>query len=262
MTIPKEDERTPGPTIVVREAIDERERDWLEDGNRYFDEEEWGEDVPHSSTERRLVVEVDGERSMLLVDSPGAFGETADNIAVFIVQAVNAYTSTEALRSALAEELVWHEAAEKALSKQPQSGDIGWRRSEHQERIEAIRAALTASAAPSTEGLMTPFDDRRFVVINGPDAGCVSIVTGINALVDEVKSILWAGDDEPPEDVLRILDVVGNPDADEWHEHDNSPPHLMHQFEDGWIAIWLVTEGAARTALAGVTDPQTDIAKR
>ena len=46
------------------------------------------------------------------------------------------------LREALGDERTWHEAQEKALSKQPPSMSIGTQRDRHRERIEAITATL------------------------------------------------------------------------------------------------------------------------
>ena len=51
------------------------------------------------------------------------------------------------LRALLEEELVWHEERDKSLSKQPQSNQVVWRRAEHQERIDVIRAALKGPAS-------------------------------------------------------------------------------------------------------------------
>ena len=51
------------------------------------------------------------------------------------------------LRALLEEELVWHEERDKSLSKQPQSNQVVWRRAEHQERIDVIRAALKGHAS-------------------------------------------------------------------------------------------------------------------
>ena len=50
--------------------------------------------------------------------------------------------AVEALRQALA----WHENQDKAISKQPRAneGDNGWRRHQHQEQAEMIRAALAS----------------------------------------------------------------------------------------------------------------------
>lgn len=55
----------------------------------------------------------------------------------------------ERLREALLEEQTWHEMHDKALSKQPPSrGPNGtmWARAEHQERLQAITAALRGDA--------------------------------------------------------------------------------------------------------------------
>lgn len=49
------------------------------------------------------------------------------------------------LRALLEEELVWHEERDKSLSKQPPFGEKGWRRADHQERIDVIRALLSES---------------------------------------------------------------------------------------------------------------------
>ena|SRR5690606_13802619 len=50
----------------------------------------------------------------------------------------------DALRVALEDELIWHEARYKVLSKQPDAntGHTWWRRMQHQEHAAAIRAAL------------------------------------------------------------------------------------------------------------------------
>lgn len=66
------------------------------------------------------------------VDDRGS-GNTSDKA---MAQAV------EALRQALA----WHEDQDKAISKQPRAneGDNGWRRHQHQEQAEMIRAVLAA----------------------------------------------------------------------------------------------------------------------
>lgn len=51
-------------------------------------------------------------------------------------------TGESTLRAAIEHAALWHDAQDKALSKQPPSGDSGWRRSEHQEQAQALRAAL------------------------------------------------------------------------------------------------------------------------
>src|SRR5690554_566808 len=50
----------------------------------------------------------------------------------------------DALREALEDELIWHEAQDKAISKQPNAntGHNWWRRMQHQEHAAVIRAAL------------------------------------------------------------------------------------------------------------------------
>lgn len=60
--------------------------------------------------------------------------------AAYIVKAANGWPK---LVACLNTELVWHEAADKALSKQPPGGDREWRRMEHQDRITEIRAILS-----------------------------------------------------------------------------------------------------------------------
>ena len=52
----------------------------------------------------------------------------------------------DGLVEALRAELAWHEDHDKAISKQPNAntGDNGWRRMEHQERIRAVTTALAA----------------------------------------------------------------------------------------------------------------------
>lgn len=54
------------------------------------------------------------------------------------------------LREVLEEELVWHDERDESLSKQPPTGEKGWRRAEHQERIDVIRAALKAAPQPAS----------------------------------------------------------------------------------------------------------------
>lgn len=48
------------------------------------------------------------------------------------------------LRAALEAAAIWHEDQDKAISKQPSAntGDNGWRRMEHQEQRDNLRAAL------------------------------------------------------------------------------------------------------------------------
>ena len=46
--------------------------------------------------------------------------------------------------AALRGALIWHEAEDKALSKQPHGGDRMWRRLQHQEQRDNLRAALEA----------------------------------------------------------------------------------------------------------------------
>jgi hypothetical protein len=78
--------------------------------------------------------------------------------------------------------------------------------------------------------------DEHFVVINGPDGACVEVVSGRDRLVETCRNILWSGEGDVPEDVLAILDTVGNPDADEWTEH-GAPARLRFDFEDGALEI-------------------------
>lgn len=69
------------------------------------------------------------------------------------------------LRALLEEELVWHEERDKSLSKQPQSNQVVWRRAEHQERIDVIRAALKGVPQPATpkEAAMTEAQIKHMV---------------------------------------------------------------------------------------------------
>jgi formylglycine-generating enzyme required for sulfatase activity len=47
-------------------------------------------------------------------------------------------------REALEQAAIWHEQQDKAISKQPNAnvGDNGWRRLQHQEQRDILRAAL------------------------------------------------------------------------------------------------------------------------
>jgi len=67
---------------------------------------------------------------------------TPDQIAAQIAEAVKA--EREELCAALEEAAVWHEEHDKALSKQPQNADILWRRMNHQEQRDDLRAAIRA----------------------------------------------------------------------------------------------------------------------
>jgi hypothetical protein len=60
-----------------------------------------------------------------------------------ITEAMEARINT--LEAALVDEQIWHEAANKALSKQPRAPDRDWRRLNHAVRIAEIAAALGAS---------------------------------------------------------------------------------------------------------------------
>ncbi len=56
---------------------------------------------------------------------------------------------------ALEEAAAWHDRQEKALSKQPPGGDREWRRNEHREQAELLRAAVVTripAVAPSPTG--------------------------------------------------------------------------------------------------------------
>lgn len=94
-------ERT--PVIIIREVANERERDWLEDSDRFFNEdweEELGIVAPGGSTEKHLIAEVDGELCAIRIDVPGAFGDLEERLAQHIVTACNAYgPMREALES-------------------------------------------------------------------------------------------------------------------------------------------------------------------
>lgn len=50
----------------------------------------------------------------------------------------------DAVREALRAQHDWHYEKAKALSKQPQTADVQWRRNEHREQIDAIAFALSA----------------------------------------------------------------------------------------------------------------------
>jgi len=54
---------------------------------------------------------------------------------------------------ALTEQKEWHEAERKALGKQPQTGDLPWRRNQHLEQIDVIDAVLALiKSATSADG--------------------------------------------------------------------------------------------------------------
>jgi hypothetical protein len=55
----------------------------------------------------------------------------------------------EALEQALRDARTWHEAADKALSKQPPSSDGSWQRLQHQEQMAEIDAALAQTGEPT-----------------------------------------------------------------------------------------------------------------
>jgi hypothetical protein len=57
----------------------------------------------------------------------------------------------ERLREQLLAQQWWHDAEEKALSKQPPNADRDWRRLQHKEQSRAICAAL-AHKEPGDEG--------------------------------------------------------------------------------------------------------------
>ena len=52
------------------------------------------------------------------------------------------------MRDGIEQAALWHDSEDKALSKQPPSGDRGWRRMQHQEQAANLRALL---ATPSIE---------------------------------------------------------------------------------------------------------------
>lgn len=66
---------------IIREPASETEKDWLEDSDRFF-EDDWEEElsivVPHGSSERRLIAEVNGELCAITIETPGAFDEAVD----------------------------------------------------------------------------------------------------------------------------------------------------------------------------------------
>lgn len=74
----------------------------------------------------------------LRVDVMRAGAECADAMA----QVATLRATVRELVGALEEVAHWHEAADKALSKQPAGGDRAWRRMEHQEQVTSARAAL------------------------------------------------------------------------------------------------------------------------
>ena len=79
----------------------------------------------------------------------GPCGEDCRSLVVSTLPVNDRQTSDDVgiLRALLEEELVWHEERDKSLSKQPQSNQVVWRRAEHQERIDVIRAALKGPAS-------------------------------------------------------------------------------------------------------------------
>ena len=79
----------------------------------------------------------------------GPCGEDCRSLVVSTLPVNDRQTSDDVgiLRALLEEELVWHEERDKSLSKQPQSNQTVWRRAEHQERIDVIRAALKGPAS-------------------------------------------------------------------------------------------------------------------
>lgn len=66
--------------IKIREASGEKESDWLEDDDRFFNdewEEELEEVVPHGSVEKRLIAVVNGERCAITIEAPSDEGVDA-----------------------------------------------------------------------------------------------------------------------------------------------------------------------------------------
>lgn len=85
--------------------------------------------------------------------------------------------STDALKNAVVEAAEWHEAADKALSKQPPSSINRWRRAEHQEQASKLRAALDAAQCrpPEAEtvrlGLMRSRTRADYMACAAPEQG-------------------------------------------------------------------------------------------
>lgn len=71
----------------------------------------------------------------------------ADALAPFCAELQGARLRITQLTAALEDALAWHEAAGKALSKQPPSDDSRWRRHQHQEQRDTIRAILGGNSA-------------------------------------------------------------------------------------------------------------------
>ena len=83
---------------------------------------------------------------------------------------------TDKLRAALEVAAIWHEAQEKALSKQPPEPEKGWRRLEHQEQVATLRAALAAAPQPAVadqEALVEVIDNALRDWSNLPPLTCL-----------------------------------------------------------------------------------------
>lgn len=59
--------------VIIRQPIDEAERDFAGDEERWFNEGDYPEDYHGSSSERRLIAEVDGVRCIITIEGPEAF---------------------------------------------------------------------------------------------------------------------------------------------------------------------------------------------
>ncbi len=91
--------------ITVRDAQG-AESDWLDDDDRFFNEEweeELGEIVSSGSTEKKLVIEIDGQRAVLSLEAGSNVPDFQfDEAVALIVRAVNSFPAlVEALKETL-----------------------------------------------------------------------------------------------------------------------------------------------------------------
>lgn len=127
--------------------------EWIsrKDG-RFMNMDGWSAGHEDHTFSAAAPIKAGGEVIAIVVDGRDEFNQemaelkaNADYIAAANPETIRALLAErDALRVALEDELIWHEAQDKAISKQPNAntGHNWWRRAQHQEHAVVIRAAL------------------------------------------------------------------------------------------------------------------------
>lgn len=98
----------------------------------------------------------------------------------------------------------------------------------------------------SLEKAPKAIDSEWYVVESGGDGAQAVLVCGLDAVRVELKRQMWAGDDEPSDDIKADIALLDDPESWTTYYPNYEPFTFKLDHEDGYIRVQRLTSINAR----------------